>query len=405
MEISKEYVRVHCQQNGGYRQPALNDKLYLHYKGITDIGDALEEYTNLKALFLESNGIDTFDGIRHLANLKCLFLQQNAFTDMDGCEGLEQLTTLNLTSNQICEVDGIAGNCPQLETLQLAKNKLTTLKSIEHLAECASLNTLDLSDNQLENGEEVIALLSKLPELRVLYLKGNPLVRVTRHYRKTVIASIPTLTYLDERPVFPNERRTSDAWMAAGGVAGGEVALEAEREMRRTIQEEKRIEEQRNFEHLKEWRAKAFAGRERMESTRAALERMEKRRAAIEAEEEVFEDDDLDEYLSGSDDEEWKPLEEPPELIRAREKLARYSARPGEEEPEELTEARRRLAKQGLGVQQAHWSAADPGEVVQAARASTGVNDGDDDDDDYMPPLEVVTPGDTPRDTPTPSLQ
>ena len=33
------------------------------------------------------------------------------------------------------------------------------------------------------------------------------------------------------------------------------------------------------------------------------------------------------------------------------------------------------------------------------------MNDGDDDDDDYMPPLEVVTPGDTPRDTPTPSLQ
>ena len=31
------------------------------------------------------------------------------------------------------------------------------------------------------------------------------------------------------------------------------------------------------------------------------------------------------------------------------------------------------------------------------------MNDGDD-DDDYMPPLEVVTPGDTPRDTPTPSL-
>ena len=362
-------------------------------RGITEIGDALEEYTALKALFLESNGIDTFDGLRHLKELKCLFLQQNAFTEMDGCEGLGELSTLNLTSNQVYRVAGLAGNCPNLETLQLGKNKLKTVESIAHVAECPSIHTLDLSDNQLEDGEAVIELLAKLPNLRVLYLKGNPLIRTTRHYRKTVIASIPSLTYLDERPVFENERRTSEAWWNAGGLAAGEVALEAEREMRRTIQEEKRNEEKRNFENLKEWRAKAFQGRERMESTRAALERMEKRRSAIEAEEEVFDDeDDLADYLSGSDDEEWVPIEEPPELIRAREKLAQYSARPGEEEPEELTEARRRLAKQGQPIHNARWEAANPDEV-QAARAYM------DDEGEEPPPLESV-PSEVGDDTP-----
>ena len=46
--------------------------------------------------------------------------------------------------------------------------------------------------------------------------------------------------------------------------------------------------------------------------------------------------------------EEWVELPEPPELVRAREKLAAYEARPSEEEPAELTEARRSMAQKGL---------------------------------------------------------
>jgi dynein assembly factor 1, axonemal len=42
------------------------------------------------------------------------------------------------------------------------------------------------------------------------------MVRDTRHYRKVVLTTIPSVGYLDERPVFPLERATTDAWAIGG---------------------------------------------------------------------------------------------------------------------------------------------------------------------------------------------
>lgn len=53
-----------------------------------------------------------------------------------------------------------------------------------------SLTNLDLSCNQLQEGEEVLEVLKKVPKLGVLYLKGNPLVPKVRHYRKTVLSQV-----------------------------------------------------------------------------------------------------------------------------------------------------------------------------------------------------------------------
>ncbi len=54
-------------------------------------------------------------------------------------------------------------------------------------------------------------VLAKMPELKVLYLKGNPCVKKLtggKSYRKYTIARIGGLTYLDDRPVFKDDRRT-----------------------------------------------------------------------------------------------------------------------------------------------------------------------------------------------------
>lgn len=45
-----------------------------------------------------------------------------------------------------------------------------------------------------------------MPLLAVLYLTNNPCVKFTKNYRKTYINNIKTLKYLDDRPVFPDER-------------------------------------------------------------------------------------------------------------------------------------------------------------------------------------------------------
>ena len=91
--------------------------------------------------------------------------------------------------------------------------------------------TLDLSDNHIQDPEIIPEVFAKMTELRVLYLKGNPVVRNIPNYRKTVIASLPDLKYLDDRPVFEEDRRYAEAFVAGG--------LEGEREMRRIIKKEK----------------------------------------------------------------------------------------------------------------------------------------------------------------------
>ncbi len=71
---------------------------------------------------------------------------------------------------------------------------------------------LDLSNNRLGDGEGVLNVLKELPHLAVLNLMGNPIVQKIPYYRKTMISTLLHLTYLDDRPVFPEERRTAMAW-------------------------------------------------------------------------------------------------------------------------------------------------------------------------------------------------
>jgi hypothetical protein len=48
-----------------------------------------------------------------------------------------------------------------------------------------------------------------------------------RHYRKTLLARMPSLNYLDDSPVFPKDRRLAAAFLEGG--------LDAERAMRDTL--------------------------------------------------------------------------------------------------------------------------------------------------------------------------
>lgn len=54
---------------------------------------------------------------------------------------------------------------------------------------------------------------AQMPDLRVVYLMGNPCVKHIRHYRKMIVGRCKSLKYLDDRPVFDDERRRVDAWV------------------------------------------------------------------------------------------------------------------------------------------------------------------------------------------------
>jgi dynein assembly factor 1 len=117
-----------------------------------------------------------------------------------------------------------------------------------------------------------------------------------RQYRKRMISEIPTLNYLDDRPVFPLERACAEAW-AEGG-------LDAEKAARKKYNDDIDAKDKRNHEFLNGLREEGRA-------KRAALA-AEGRTAMLD--------------VGMDSDGEWEPEPEPPELIAARAKLAMFEA-------------------------------------------------------------------------------
>jgi dynein assembly factor 1 len=49
----------------------------------------------------------------------------------------------------------------------------------------------------------------KMPNIAVIYLQNNDFTKNISHYRKTLISKIPGLKYIDDKPVFEDEKRFS----------------------------------------------------------------------------------------------------------------------------------------------------------------------------------------------------
>ena len=237
----KEYYRTH----------ELNEILYLHFKGFKKI-DNLFTFTGLKCLYLEGNGIQKIEGLDNCINLTSLYLHENCICKIEGLDKLEKLVNLNLSDNLITTIEGL-GNCKNLSNLLLKRNRIgeNGLKDLNGLLELTeNFNVLDVSDNKINDQKVIEDYLIKIPNLRVIYLNGNECVRKIKNYRKTLIAKLKEIRYIDDRPVFDDEKRFALAF-----AKGGYEEEKKERENYRREQrekEEKRIKDFYNMIHPNE---------------------------------------------------------------------------------------------------------------------------------------------------------
>lgn len=213
--MTHEVVARIVREAGGYRCPAVNEKMWLHnrrWKAIQNLG----KYTGVAMLHLENNqiGPDIGPGLAHMRKLKALYLNCNMLRRVDAnLAANEQLSHLNLATNQIGRFE--PGGLPaSLNTVLVAANCLETAAAIEPLALLPNLEVLDLQNNRLD-GDDLFDLFARCRSLRVLYLMGNPIQRA-EYYRKRLVSRCLQLTYLDTSPVEELEKAGAEAWARGG---------------------------------------------------------------------------------------------------------------------------------------------------------------------------------------------
>ncbi|KAG6089711.1 hypothetical protein E4U31_006508 [Claviceps sp. LM219 group G6] len=190
MRSSQQRIR---RSGSGSSHSSLSESWHHHSRGgsgnLLASGNILpaSKWRFLRHLCLSENAITSFppSSLAPLSNtLYSLDLSSNLFSQIpDSLATLAALRALNLSHCMIDSLQSLARNpLPAITALNLRSNRLQSLAGIEKLY---PLERLDLRDNYLADPLEV-ARLTGIPDIREVWLEGNPFTRTHKDYRVTV---------------------------------------------------------------------------------------------------------------------------------------------------------------------------------------------------------------------------
>jgi len=247
-------------------------------------------------LYLEGNCIKKIEGLETLTQITSLYLHENLIEKIEGLENLKNLYNLNLADNCITKIEGLA-KLPNLCNVILSRNKIgmNGLDDLKGLLEMEpSVMVVNLENNRITEDNILEEIFIKMPLIRVIYLQGNECLRKISSYRKNFIAKLKELRYLDDRPVFEDERRFAEAF-ARGGIE----EERKERALYKKEKEEKDLQRIKDFQEMVEgWKEGDSEERQKKkeEEKKKLLEKCNSKLRSKETkkENEIFTEEDLD---------------------------------------------------------------------------------------------------------------
>ncbi|XP_055776513.1 centriolin isoform X3 [Salvelinus fontinalis] len=140
----------------------------------------LEKCEHLQILNVSHNVIEKIEKLEKLHNLRELHLSNNIIHKIEGLEHMTRLQLLNLSSNDIEHVPlWLAKKLRSLQTLNLQRNKISSLHELSRLKPLKNLTELTVAENPIAN----------LP-----------------HYRLFLVFHLRSLETLDGQPISQEER-------------------------------------------------------------------------------------------------------------------------------------------------------------------------------------------------------
>ncbi|KAI8375139.1 hypothetical protein BD560DRAFT_349893 [Blakeslea trispora] len=139
-------------------------------------------WPELKMLSLQDNALITLDmdSAQQLRSLTHLNLSSNLLIDIPApLASLFNLTSLNLSYNMISLTSSINTVLGNIQELDLRGNRLTVLAGLDRLW---ALERLDVRDNRINDAAE-IGRLAALPNIRDIWIEGNPFTQLQPDYR------------------------------------------------------------------------------------------------------------------------------------------------------------------------------------------------------------------------------